>query len=324
MAITRAVIVVHGAGRDADNYYRSALAGAFLAGALQTALVISPRMASNAGGCRDSLAQNEISWDCNTWRSGGPSLSHPAVTSFDFLDEILRKLARRDVFPNLRGIVVTGHSAGGQVTNRYGMSSKVHDDARRAGAVRGGEPVELRLAHRRAAHRPGRLAAPGGSAGVRARDGARRAGVPVPAGRARLHHLRPVALRVQEPHRVRRRAQRLAADAAARLAPLHLPPRRGRHPAAQRLRRLVRGDGAGPHPAGARTGVREVRQRAARRAPHGGRRHRVRPQRALHLHLGALAAHRLPAARQLSGGVVGRAGGPSVATETSNGTRLPT
>jgi hypothetical protein len=126
-AITHAVIVVHGAGRDADNYFRSALAGAFLAGALPTALVISPRMASNAGGCRDSLAQNEISWNCSSWREGGPSVSHPDVTSFDLLDEILRKLARRDVFPNLRGIVVTGHSAGGQVTNRYGMSSKVHD-----------------------------------------------------------------------------------------------------------------------------------------------------------------------------------------------------
>jgi len=127
-AITRVVVVVHGAGRDADNYYRSALAGAFLAGALQTALVISPRMASNAApGCRDSLAQNEISWNCDTWRSGGPSVSNPDVTSFDFLDEILRKVARRDLFPNLRGIVVTGHSAGGQVTNRYGMSSKVHE-----------------------------------------------------------------------------------------------------------------------------------------------------------------------------------------------------
>ena len=127
-AITRAVVVVHGAGRDADNYYRSALAWAFLAGALQTALVIAPRLASNqAPGCRDSLALNEISWNCDTWRSGGPAVSDSTVTSFDFLDEILRKLARRDVFPNLRGIVVTGHSAGGQVTNRYGMSSKVHD-----------------------------------------------------------------------------------------------------------------------------------------------------------------------------------------------------
>lgn len=127
-AITRVVVVVHGAGRDADNYYRSALAGAFLAGALNSALVISPRMASNNGtSCRDSLAPGEISWHCNTWRSGGAALSDSTVTSFDFLDAILRKVARRDVFPNLLGITVTGHSAGGQVTNRYGMSSKVHD-----------------------------------------------------------------------------------------------------------------------------------------------------------------------------------------------------
>ncbi|NJD10956.1 MAG: alpha/beta fold hydrolase [Gemmatimonadetes bacterium] len=121
-AITHVAIIVHGASRDPDNYFRSGLAAAFLAGRLESALIIAPRMAS--GG--DSLAQNEISWD-NTWRSGGLSPTHPAVTSFDFLDEILRKVARKDVFPNLKAVVVTGHSAGGQVTNRYAMSSKVHD-----------------------------------------------------------------------------------------------------------------------------------------------------------------------------------------------------
>lgn len=127
-AITRVLVNVHGAGRDADNYYRSTLAAAFLAGALENTLLISPRMASNNGtSCRDALAPNEISWNCNSWRSGGPALSHPVVTSFDFLDAILRKVARKDVFPNLRAIVVSGHSAGGQVVNRYGMSNQVHD-----------------------------------------------------------------------------------------------------------------------------------------------------------------------------------------------------
>lgn len=128
-AITNVLVVVHGAGRNPDDYFRSALAGAFLAGKLESALVIAPRMASNDGrGCRDELGANEISWHCNTWRSGGPSLNHPDVTSFDFLDAILREVARRDVFPNLRAIVVTGHSAGGQVTNRYEMSNRVHDE----------------------------------------------------------------------------------------------------------------------------------------------------------------------------------------------------
>lgn len=128
-AITRVLVMVHGAGRNADNYFSSAMAAAFLADALENTLVIAPRMASNDGqGCEDQLAQNEISWNCGTWRSGGPSLSHPNVTSFDFLDEILRKVARKSVFPNLRAVVVAGHSAGGQVTNRYAMSSKVHDN----------------------------------------------------------------------------------------------------------------------------------------------------------------------------------------------------
>jgi hypothetical protein len=85
-------------------------------------------MASNeGGGCRDSLATNEISWHCNAWRSGGPSPKTPSVTSFDFLDEILRKVTRKQTFPNVRTIVMVGHSAGGQVVNRYAMTNKMHE-----------------------------------------------------------------------------------------------------------------------------------------------------------------------------------------------------
>ena len=127
-AITRVFVLIHGAGRNADNYFQSAMAAAFLGGALDNTLVISPRMASNDGaGCKDALGENEISWHCNSWRSGGPSISNPGVTSFDFVDEILRKVARKSVFPNLKAIVVAGHSAGGQVVNRYEMTNQVHD-----------------------------------------------------------------------------------------------------------------------------------------------------------------------------------------------------
>jgi hypothetical protein len=126
-AITRALVVVHGAGRDADNYFRNALAAAFLAGALDNTVVVAPRMASAAANCHDTLAPNEISWNCNSWRAGGPAVSNPDVTSFHFLDEILRKVARKEIFPNLKQIVVVGHSAGGQVLNRYEMANQIHD-----------------------------------------------------------------------------------------------------------------------------------------------------------------------------------------------------
>jgi pimeloyl-ACP methyl ester carboxylesterase len=127
--IRRAFVLVHGAGRDADNYFRTAVASAFLAGALEDTMVVSPRFASKAGTCADPLGENEVSWPCggDSWRSGGVSVSHKELTSYDFADELLRKLAEKRVFPNLKAIVLAGHSAGGQFVTRYVMSNKVHD-----------------------------------------------------------------------------------------------------------------------------------------------------------------------------------------------------
>ena len=128
-AITRALIVIHGASRDADNYFRTTLAAAYLAGALDDTVLIVPRLASSDGSCHDKLAENEIAWPCsgNSWRAGGVAPGNPKVNSFDLTDEILRRLAKKDSFPNLASIVVAGHSAGGQYVNRYGMSNKVHE-----------------------------------------------------------------------------------------------------------------------------------------------------------------------------------------------------
>jgi hypothetical protein len=127
-AITRALVIVHGASRDADNYFRTGLAATFLAGALDNTIVIAPRFASKNGGCADALDADEVNWPCagDSWRSGGLAAG-TRLTSYDFTDEVLRKLARKSVFPNLTVIVVAGHSAGGQYVNRYEMSNQVHD-----------------------------------------------------------------------------------------------------------------------------------------------------------------------------------------------------
>jgi len=139
-AIRRALIMVHGTNRNADHYFSTATAAAFLAGAIDDTVVISPRIASNsvragaapgrgAGGCSDVLAANEVNWSCNgdSWRSGGNSTSHPDLTSFDFVDQILRKLANTSTFPNMKAIVVAGHSAGGQFVARYQMANRIHE-----------------------------------------------------------------------------------------------------------------------------------------------------------------------------------------------------
>lgn len=131
-SITRALIVVHGLGREATNYYRYAIAAAELADGLKDTLVIVPRFASNVGkACNDQIADGELIWQCqprnDTWRTGGTAVN-AKVTSFDIADEILRKLNRRETFPNLKAIVVAGHSAGGQFVSRYVMANQVHDN----------------------------------------------------------------------------------------------------------------------------------------------------------------------------------------------------
>ncbi|MDB4875362.1 MAG: hypothetical protein JWM41_1808 [Gemmatimonadetes bacterium] len=122
--VTRALVMVHGTGRNADHYFETAMAAAFLAGALENTVVISPHLIA----ANDKPQANEVVWPNggDSWRSGGMSTSNPTLSAFDFMDEILRKLADKKNFPNLTKIVVAGHSAGGQFATRYEMANKLH------------------------------------------------------------------------------------------------------------------------------------------------------------------------------------------------------
>ena len=124
-AITRALIMVHGAGRNADHYFETSTGAAFLAGALENTIVLAPRFAA----ARDTVAANEILWPegGNSWRGGGMSPTVSTISAFDLVDDIIKKLADKKTFPNLTKIVVTGHSAGGQFATRYEMANKVHN-----------------------------------------------------------------------------------------------------------------------------------------------------------------------------------------------------
>jgi pimeloyl-ACP methyl ester carboxylesterase len=124
-AITRALVMVHGAGRNADHYFETSTGAAFLAGALENTIVLAPRFAAG----NDSVAANEVLWPerGQNWRSGGVLATNATYGSFDFMDDLLRMLANKRTFPNLTKIVVAGHSAGGQFATRYAMANKVHD-----------------------------------------------------------------------------------------------------------------------------------------------------------------------------------------------------
>ena len=124
-AITRALIMVHGAGRNADHYFATSMAAAFLAGAVDNTIVIAPHFIAG----NDKPQPNEVMWPerGENWRSGGTSPSNPTINAFRFVDDIVKKLADKKTFPNLAHIVIAGHSAGGQFATRYEMANRVHN-----------------------------------------------------------------------------------------------------------------------------------------------------------------------------------------------------
>ena len=117
--VVRAVLVIHGANRDADAYYENMWEAAAQEDAQFRTLIVAPWFRIGA----DLPGPDEVFWDDNSdWKQGDLSVA-PAISSFQVLDEMLDVLHKRVAFPNLRQVIITGHSAGGQYVQRFGLAS---------------------------------------------------------------------------------------------------------------------------------------------------------------------------------------------------------
>ena len=119
--VEQAVVMVHGAQRNGDGYFGTALASAVSRGQLGNSVIVSPHFKGNEGpSCKDSVEEGELFFGCQAWNAGFPAINSSAkVNSFDAMDKIVQLLADKSRFPHLRSIVLAGHSGGGQFMQRY-------------------------------------------------------------------------------------------------------------------------------------------------------------------------------------------------------------
>jgi hypothetical protein len=130
-AARQAVVVIHGDQRNASSSYQSIERAATAAG-VRNPLIVAPQFIMEQDATAHGLGNEMPHWG-DGWKEGNLSRPtaaaspSPRVSSFTVVDEMLRRLADRALFPNLEQIVVAGHSAGGQFVHRFAAGSSMEE-----------------------------------------------------------------------------------------------------------------------------------------------------------------------------------------------------
>lgn len=119
--IERVLIIIHGRLRNAQTYRQSAEHAAEQAGQSATTLVIAPQFLNETDVALHPVADSVLRWQGNDWMAGGLSTAPFSLSSYAALDEIIARIGDRRQFPDVKQIVIAGHSGGAQVVQRYAL-----------------------------------------------------------------------------------------------------------------------------------------------------------------------------------------------------------
>ena len=136
------VVIIHGSGRNADEYLYAGMVSSEIQKAYpsENVIVIAPRFLSELDGIsgvsvpvfynqRNPKIVTPMMWNetfpiAHTWRYGANAVNPSEdLSSYDAMDSIVEFFTANNRFQNLERIVVAGHSAGGQFTHRWALTS---------------------------------------------------------------------------------------------------------------------------------------------------------------------------------------------------------
>tara|TARA_A100001011_G_scaffold368418_1_gene422716 strand:- start:16 stop:2202 length:2187 start_codon:yes stop_codon:yes gene_type:complete len=130
IGLEKAIIVMHGQNRNADDYFNSINSITSSLGIQNETLIIAPQFLLLEDIDSWNLGAAIPYWQNNTgWTTGNQSLStlqHPRdfqLSSFTIIDSLL--LFIHSEFTNIEKIILVGNSAGGQLLNRYAGGSPI-------------------------------------------------------------------------------------------------------------------------------------------------------------------------------------------------------
>jgi len=123
-----AVISIHGSGRNADEHFNIINSAISSIGIADSTIVLAPLFPNQEDVNTYNLDTSVLYWPDSDWNAGDLSRntqSNPRperMSSFSSLDTIYHRLANNN--PNLKKIILTGHSAGSQMVVRYAAGGR--------------------------------------------------------------------------------------------------------------------------------------------------------------------------------------------------------
>jgi hypothetical protein len=132
-AIRTLLVYVHGLHRTAMNYYDYGEEAVRAAREKKTTLLIAPQYTNDEDMAEMWLGEEFLFWRKAEWKDGYESVrdetgAQPArMSSYEVMDSLISAVLNSGRFPNLRRVVVAGHSAGGQFADRYAALTPLPD-----------------------------------------------------------------------------------------------------------------------------------------------------------------------------------------------------
>lgn len=132
--IERLLIAIHSSSYDANQYFNNAVQATKKQGVDQNTLIIAPQFLYEQKLPTTHTPNKMLYWRVAPFRGSSKGAygqtntkvnSHKiSINAFSILDSLLSEMTAKSRFPNLKEIVIVGHSAGGQLVQRYSMVGK--------------------------------------------------------------------------------------------------------------------------------------------------------------------------------------------------------
>jgi pimeloyl-ACP methyl ester carboxylesterase len=126
-SITTAIIVIHGNVRNAVGA-EAVIEAALTPSERRDVLVAAPQFLTPVDVQGQDTPADLAIWRNTGWSQGDRSEGAAPVgrpSSFEVVDRLVEEIGRAHRYPNLKTIVVVGHSAGGQFVQRYAAGTRI-------------------------------------------------------------------------------------------------------------------------------------------------------------------------------------------------------